>query len=460
MGGVSVPAPRGEVLGTWARVRPHAGRPRAITMQPLVVSGVVLFSLVLIRAPVLLTNELPLAAYALTLLPFCVAVALLALSSPSWHARPVVLLAVGYVALIVIAAVRGSYAGVLSQNTAYLEAAQFPLLVLLGTFAFLREPREVQRARYLRALCWAPVVFVAANVVLHVLGVVPSGELGADSGQPATMLGLFGVASDRVVFPMSGGLNGVGPTAAAALVICATLVLRRTQVKLAIVGGMLSLYVILAIDSRGALLFGALALALVTIAPRARKRGLGWVAIMLPVLPVVLVLALTGLAETDAGARLDRGATEGLSTGTGRTVVWGQVASVLTKPRVEHLVGYGQNGQVTSGASLGYAYLFRYEPEPLARSAHSVVLQTVLDVGWLGLLCLIVLAKSVLSRLGRLAGDASCAALLSATLALFLIGIVQSDPTPAHPDSFAFWVLVMFAATRAGPGPGAPRAST
>jgi hypothetical protein len=460
MRGVSVPAPRGEVLGTWARARPDARRPRAITIQPLVVSGVLLFSLALIRAPVLLTNELPLAAYALTLLPFCVAVVLLALSSPSWHARPSVLLAVGYIALIVIAAVRGSYVGALSHNTAYLEAAQFTLLVALGTFAFLREPRDVQRARYVRALCWAPVVFVAANVVLHVLGVSPAGELSADSGQPATMLGLLGVPTDRVVFPMSGGLNGVGPTAAAALVICATFVLRRTQVKLAILGALVSLYVILAIDSRGALLFGALAFALVTIAPRARKRGLGWVAILLPVLPVVLVLALTGLAETDAGTKLDRGASEGLSTGTGRTVVWGQVASVLTKPRIEHLVGYGQNGQVTSGASLGYAYLFRNEPDPLSRSAHSVVLQTVLDVGWIGLLCLIVLAKTVLSRLGRRAGDASCVALLTGTLALFLIGIVQSDPTPAHPDSFAFWVLVMFVATRAGPEPGTPRAST
>lgn len=429
------------------------GRPksRTLTIQPSVVTGTLLFSLVLIRLPALFGEGVPLLVYGLTLAPFCAAIVSLSLWRASWQASTAILLVSAYVVLIVVAALRGSYFGAISSTAAALEGSQVALVAVLGAFAFLREPRAYQRSRYLRALCWAPVVFLAANVVLYFAGVLPPDQPTTISGQPSTMIGLLGVPMERVAFPLAGGVNGIGPTAVAALAICAVFWRRREQRGLAIFGVLISLCVILLIDSRGALLFAALAVALVELAPRVHKRRFGWVAIALPVLPILLIAALTGFVQTDVGSQLDRGPTESLSTGTGRTVVWGEALEVVTEPRVESLIGYGRNGQVTSGASLGYAYLFGSDRDALAKSAHSVFLQTALDTGWLGVLAFIALAWVVLNRAGRLASDARYAALLTAALALLLLGVVQTNPTPAHPDSFAFWLLVVLATMRAQP---------
>lgn len=420
-------------------------------LKPFLAPGALLFSPVLITAPSAFAGESsPLAVYALSLLPFVFALCSLAFWGARWKLTTATYLGGIYVLLVVAAAVRGGQAGAISHNAAALEAVQVGLLALLGAFAFLREPRAEERARHLRALCWAPIVYVAVNVALHFAGVHPPGQYDTDSGLPATMLGLVGIDTHRVLFPMSGGLNGIGPTAVAALVISTTLALHRQQRRLAILGSLASLYVILAIDSRGALMFALLALALVMFTPRARRRGLGWVAIALPVLPILLVLALTSLAETDVGANLNRSGGEDISTATGRTVVWGEVTHTLAKPGLNQVFGYGRNGQLTSGASLGYYYLFRNDTDPLKHTAHSLILQTALDVGLVGVACLLILAAMVLRGLAFRIRDPYYAALFTATLALLLLGIVQSDPTPTHPDSFAFWLLVVFAAVRPG----------
>src|SRR5215211_8342339 len=66
-----------------------------------------------------------------------------------------------------------------------------------------------------------------------------------------------------------------------------------------------------------------------------------------------------------------------VSEGTGRTTVWGEVARFLEKPNLDHIFGYGQNGQVVTGVSVGYVALFPGEEDinPLAHSAHNLVLQ-------------------------------------------------------------------------------------
>lgn len=434
------------------------GVPR-VAGRPIFVPAVLLLSLVLIRTPTLLGPHPPYTAYGLSLAPFAAAIAVLALRRAEWRASISVLLALGYVGLLSLAAVRGAQYDAISRSAAALEVLQFALLTILAMFAFLREPSAEHRARHLAALCWAPVAFVATAVALHLVGFVsPGQDLGGTSAS-ATMLHLLHVSTHRVAFPMSGGLNGIGPSAAAALVVCIVFVQRRERRNLAIVGGLLSLYVILAIDSRGALLFSLLAVGVITFIPRAKRRRLGLAAIALPVLPVFLVIALGGLAKTSVGASLNRSSTETINTGTGRTLVWQRVLDVLDEPRIADIWGYGQSGQVTSGVSASYAYLFVSDADPQAHTAHNLVLQTALDSGWVGVLSLLALVGVVLSRLARLAPDPHYTALAAAALALLLLGIVQDDPTPIQSDSFAFWLLLIFAAMRtresvATDGPG------
>lgn len=416
----------------------------------MLVFGVLLFSLILVRAPVLLGDAPSPLAAALTQAPFAVAICVLAMGKGRWRARPTVLLATAYVTLLIVAAFRGSYFETISVNAAIFEAIQFTLIATLAAFAFLREGRHEARRRYLVGLCWAAPMYVAVNVLLHFAGYRPPGQVGG-TGQAATVLNVFGVSAERVVFPMAGGFTGMGPAAAIAFAVCAIFALRGHQRKLAIVGAAVSLYTILVTDSRGALLFALTAVVLVALA-RGRKHGFGWVAVVLPVLPFLLALALSMTADTVVAERFDRIGGESISTGTGRTVVWEEAFSLLSKPRLDNVFGYGEQGQLVSGVSVGYAYLFS-DPDPLSHSAHSLVLQTALDVGWAGLACLIAAGAVALVGLARRGvRDPLYAALLSGALAVLLLGTVQAAPTPVHPDSLAWWLMVLFVGLRVREG--------
>lgn len=412
--------------------------------KAFLVPGVLLFSLVLLRVPLLFPSRL---SFAVSLLPFCGAILALLDRKSRWFMSPWALLVMGYVLLALVAAVRGSHNGAITANSALQQGAQIGLVAVLGLLAFLREPEAQRRASYLRALCWAPVAFLAVNVVLWTAGYVPIG--GPLESSPSTMLGAFGVSINRVTFPIAGGVNI--PLAAVALSICLVFISRAEQRKLAICGALLSFFVILAIDSRGALIFGASGAALALAFPRARQRRHGLVGLALPVLPLIAVLALTNVANLPIATQLGReGATGSVASGTGRTAVWDAAASSLTEPRVDNIFGYGLLGQKTSGVSVEYAYLFAGEEDPLSHTVHNGVLQVAFDTGWVGAIGLVLLAAIMLGRLGRRAvTSTSYAALLAGSLALLLAGIVEAVPSPEIIDSFAWWLLVTLAAIRA-----------
>ncbi len=411
----------------------------------MLVSGVLLFSLVLLRVPTALGEEPSPIVSVLTLLPFLAAIGSLAWLKGRWRAAPPALLAVLYVLLLVVAALRASYFETIPANDAVFQAIRIVLIATLACFAFLREPRPEARRRYVVALCWAPVVFVAVNVVLHLVGYVPSGQ-ASSTGLEATILSALGVSVERVSFPMSGGVNGIAPTAAVGFAVCATFAVLGQRRKLALLPAALSLYALLLTDSRGALLAGLLAAALVVFTRR-RRRRFGWVAIALPVLPALVAVSLGALEDTPVAARLDRSGASSISQGTGRTAVWEATWTELSEPKLDHIFGYGQKGQVASNVSVSYASLFQ---DDIDASAHSVILQTLLDLGWFGFLCLLALAASVIRRLTWWARrEPVYAALLAGTLAVLFVGTLEATPTPAHLDSWAWWVMVVFAATRA-----------
>lgn len=413
-----------------------------------------LFSIVLVRAPALAAESAAVIS-ALSLAPLVLAIASLFLRRGRWHAGAWLLLALGYVSLLMIAGARGGYVGTLTQNVVLKETAQILLLALLALLAFVRESDPQRRRRHLGALCWAPVVYVAVNIVLHRVGIVAprSGYRCEGCQLEATMLHALGVASIRIQFPLASGVNAFGPICAIALAVSATLALRGERRPIAVAGTIASLYAILAIDSRGALLFGLLATALVHFTPRARRRGLGWIAIALPVLPLLLVATIGALSSSAAVGGLSRTGDSDITTGTGRTVVWKEVAEVLARPRVDNVFGYGARGQLTTGASVNYAYLFAGQLEPLAAHAHNMLLQTGLDLGWVGMTCLLLLATVMLPRYARRSADPYYLALLGATLAVLLVGIVDVAGTPESPDSFAWWLMAIFPAMRARDGP-------
>lgn len=427
---------------------------------PAVVALVLLFSIVLMQSPALFGDSPPPVAFILSLLPFAAALITLLIRPGMFRLRPLhVVLFGSYMALITLAVLRAGALGlVYSTSVSYYRALGWLLVAGVGLAAFARETRASSRARYVEALCWAPVVYVASNIALHLVGFSPERRTDTDTAElSATLLGELGLSGTRVLFPLSSGLNSFGAVAGIALASATLLAWRQHGHRrwIAAIGALVSLYGILAVDSRGALLFSLSAIVVVLLVPRARARGLAGLPFLLPLLPLLLLGFLTATADSSYVTTFSRGG-PGLDTGASREVVWGAVVDFLASFQFSHLFGYGSFGQVASGVSLNYTTVFRGYDDPVAASTHNFLLQSILDSGYIGLVVTVALcAVLILKVTGGSAGlsEAHRSALLAAVVCLLLIGVTESVPTGAATDSFTFWLLALAAVLGASQAP-------
>jgi O-antigen ligase len=172
-----------------------------------------------------------------------------------------------------------------------------------------------------------------------------------------------------------------------------------------------------------------------------RFLGAGLVA-LLPLSPFLVIGVAGLLANTGAVAALSRTGND-VVTATGRLYIWRPVISFLEHPHAEQLIGYGANGQVTSGVSASYAYLFMSDQtvsNPTTVTTHNIVLQTILDYGYIGLVVIGALVAVAVTRLWR-ASRRYPASPFPAVLALFTV-IMLNGMTEALPSYTFLDVLV------------------
>lgn len=349
-----------------------------------------------------------------------------------------------------IRAAHGGFAG-LGGSQALGLALAFVVIPVFGTtlVTSARNAREL-RSRLI-AVALSPAVYVAVNLVLLQIVGEPANEFTRIAqGTPAEMLGLIGISATRVLFPLSRGVNYFGAVAAAGLA-SSVLMLARNVVdrRAAAVAAAVCAGGLLATDSRGALLIAVGVILAFVLATRIRaSRG---IAVILPVAPVAIAIILGIVANS--GSAFGRSGSVVSSTST-RLQMWHSALGVLSHPSLNQIIGYGANGQITSGASLHYAYLFTYLEAPASVPVHSLLLQTGLDAGYIGLLALAAVfgvAAVRLERAGRTRTRTAIPSLLAILVILFLNGATEALPTYLAPDTLALALLVIGAAAALGP---------
>jgi O-antigen ligase len=146
---------------------------------------------------------------------------------------------------------------------------------------------------------------------------------------------------------------------------------------------------------------------------------------------------------------LSRGSANNFESGNNRFHIWEAAWSMLRHPSVQQLYGWGDNGQITSGVSERYAYLFASLPHPLTYSTHNLVIQTVFDEGYVGLLIVVLAAWVTMSRLIRYirSEPSSLANALMAVLTVTLLsGTTEVSPSYGTEEALIATLLVMGAA--------------
>lgn len=372
------------------------------------------------------------ATAALALGPLFLAIVLLADRPRRAIYRPLGLSLMAFICLLAAAMFRGAVGGVWRDSASvvvwsavYASVAVFGALLM--TTARTKQERDVR----MRAVLLAPGVYVLANILLQSAPVTfPTTSLAA--GTEATLLG---GGFERVQFPISSGVNSMGAIAAVGLICATGLTWRHWRSWPLTVPLMLaSIYAMAVSDSRFAIAVAVAGLAALPLLRRIQAaRGL---ALLLPLSPLLMILLLGWLSENGVGASLSR---EGgsFATGTGRTEIWMAVWDHgLSSFNLRDVIGYGTSGQVPSGIYPYYAQVFDGSQEIFG--VHNVYLQTIVDLGYAGLVLLVaalVLAIGSLARfeLGQIAA--------LGLVAMMLCGITEALPV-SFPDTMVIFLLL------------------
>jgi len=290
-------------------------------------------------------------------------------------------------------------------------------------------------------------VYLLVNVALHFAGVQSPGY--------ATRLGGLGEADAlRVIFPLSNSLNQ--PPALAALFIGGALLVAwrarpaRRLFLLAAAGA--AGYVIYAAGSRAPLIAAIVPVVLVLLPPVVRKVAGVAVAVFAVisawVLPAVIGIAvpLVRWAGDFIPTLFRAGEVTAENALNGRQTIWDTGTHYFFElDGIEQLLGFGQSGQIVSGVSNEYAWIFgRSVADPLGATLHNSFLQQLYDGGWVGFTALAVAAIVGAWRWGAMSERGGLHAMggLSMLSVGLLLGMSEVSAAPGYGQE-SFWVVAM-----------------
>ena len=326
---------------------------------------------------------------------------------------------------------------------------KYGLWLTLSVFSFLTFTR-IDRPRtdlYLNAVFYGLILYIGINVATYLMG-FQNPEVLYYSARPALMLKALHISINRVTFPFSSGINTFGIIAASGLVVSSIKMVHsigRGEKILGFLGALLCLGAILAVDSRGPLVFALFTILLASIFPAKSVKLWRWIPLVAPLLPLIVIIVQKYLPfEVFIDLMRDQ-TTNQIDLLSGRQQIWTVILDHFKVFDWIHLIGYGYHGQVLSGLSQNYAFLFSNFVFGETASAHNFALQTLLDFGYTGLLVVYWLILSLSFRLAKLVEDNQKASLYKAAFfLLFFFVLVGSTEIVLTPDHYEIYVIFLF----------------
>jgi len=353
---------------------------------------------------------------------------------------------------LVVSELRGFYAGTSSFFSGIgLFFWSFSLLGYLLSVAALNSNDQARRMLLTCLICGLGL-FVLANVLGYYLGLRGFNQLEA-IGQNQ-ILSHFGLNISRVALPFSSGLNNFGTLAGLGAVsgLCLFWSGRGFVVTSA---GLFTFAICLVsmvlVDSRAPLGLSVASCFIVLAATKSARvawgiRFLPYVVFLAPFLVFGIAWILSDTEFANSVGR-DGEFAKRLGLLTGRDVVWISALQILAMPDLIHLIGFGTIGQRTSGATLGYSWIFGQISGLSANSLHNANLQMIFDIGYIGFIFWFLFWVSLLRLVSNsllTAGDSLySAAIAGFSIFIALSGVFEVGGTLYFPDMFIMLFFIV-----------------
>ena len=341
-------------------------------------------------------------------------------------------------------------------------------LAIFGIFLFLAFRIGALQSRISelkKAVVLSLGFYVMSNLIFFLVGIIPPDTIYL-TDFPAQILSMIGIKTHRVLFPMTSGINYYGSLVGVTLLglsLILKIAVSRFE-KLVIILMILSCFISLfLVDSRGAIIITCISI-LMAILPWKVFLIARWFPFFLSTIIVVAFTFIPGFLE-DPMSKLNRPElemkTENSSTAesdcnlfnkntsgvlSNRPIIWKAGFDELSNFKPIHLIGYGFRGQVASGVSRNYVCLFTSIVISEFASLHNIWLQTIIDVGYLGLIITITLLISLLvwvcQRLSTRFNHYDYA-LLCMMLMIISIGTLEASFQPDFQELFIFLFFLL-----------------
>lgn len=302
-----------------------------------------------------------------------------------------------YMILVGASVIRGWLGGLIALRTCVFFLSLYGL-----SFVVLLQLTRSGKQIYSEFMECAAVV-VVLNLLLLVFGVTGRYVfLSVGTNTPNSLLRLVGITYDRTLFYFSSGYQSYGMLCGLVLIYS---LWKAKDAKHKVYYFSLSILAAISIlitDARGAAIF-VLAIIFLWILLRERI-----VLLQVPLLlatTTLLFLIVNNAELFDFVAKLMSPISrEGANFLSNRNVLWGIVLNHFRFFRPMDLIGYGMFGQANLGVSDDYAFLFAgwATDRPELFSTHNFLLQNFVDLGYFGVLTLLVIIITSAIQLQRL----------------------------------------------------------
>ncbi|NMB55526.1 MAG: O-antigen ligase family protein [Leptolinea sp.] len=416
---------------------------------------VIILGLVIIRIPVVFGNNQSLVFRLLTLVPFLFVISRNSISVITqqrlrFNSKILAFLLV-YLCVLGIAVLRSTFSDSFPLQSTLGNYVLWFTFALFGILVFSCCQNIARWKLYQEAIYYGIIVYVLVNVLANFLGLTNQEELYVTS-RPAVMLQFFGISTNRVLFPLASGINTFGIVAGAAICISIILVVNSTQRKDRVFGtiGLISgVYAILLTDCRGGLFFSAVTIFTAVIFPNRYLKTFRWLPLIAPFLPFLYIFiqenipfwVIQGLLRTPFLGNVD--------ILSGRGTIWKTIIDHYSNFQFIHLFGYGYHGEVISGLSQEYSYLFTNFINSDWITVHNYFLQTLLEIGYLGLILMVWFITTITTRLAKMVTanprDNSAKILFYLMFYFILAGTTETVLSTYHLELFFIFLLIIAA---------------
>ncbi len=320
-----------------------------------------------------------------------------------------------------------------------------PIITIIGTyltfFFYLLYVKTNYKVDFVKAIFKGINIYIALNLVLLVIGVESNKSvILSDSFGDNTMLGLFGISSDRVLFPLSASIHSYG-LICGSMILYNTILFREEKKISQFVFLVITIASLVLTDARGQIFFLLVLLIPVFFANKLflKNQLLIITTYVFSVVYITMILYLIYLSlDIELLVRSDS-----KTILSGREIIWLEFISNYKPNLLQFLIGFGNDGHLISGISSHYSYMFSNWTNPESASVHNNTFQLLLDIGFVGLTLVYYVAYSAIKNFRikyQKYGKAKYMAPIFVINYLLLSGTTEGVMNPEN--SFAILLLI------------------